>query len=85
MTATRSSTAGKRGYVIEFENSVKIYHAGDTNVFGDMKIIHDLYAPEIAMLPIGDRFTMSPREAAYACRLLRRKPSFPCISATFPV
>ena len=54
------------GFVIEFSNGVKIYHAGDTNVFGDMAIIRDLYAPEIAMLPIGDHYTMSPREAAYA-------------------
>jgi L-ascorbate metabolism protein UlaG (beta-lactamase superfamily) len=44
------------GYVIEFENGVKIYHAGDTNVFGDMAIIRELYAPEIVMLPIGDDF-----------------------------
>ncbi|HXP45726.1 MAG TPA: metal-dependent hydrolase, partial [Terriglobales bacterium] len=50
------------GYVMEFENGVKIYHAGDTCVFGDMQIIRELYAPEIVMLPIGDHFTMSPRE-----------------------
>ena len=73
------------GYVIEFENSVKIYHAGDTNVFGDMKIIHDLYAPEIAMLPIGDHFTMSPREAAYAAKLLQAKTIIPMHFATFPM
>jgi L-ascorbate metabolism protein UlaG (beta-lactamase superfamily) len=73
------------GYVIEFENSIKIYHAGDTNVFGDMKIIHDLYAPDIAMLPIGDHFTMGPREAAYACDLLKPKTVIPMHFATFPV
>jgi L-ascorbate metabolism protein UlaG (beta-lactamase superfamily) len=73
------------GYVIEFENGVKIYHAGDTNVFGDMKIIHDLYAPDIAMLPIGDHFTMSPREAAYACTLLHVKTVIPMHFGTFPV
>jgi L-ascorbate metabolism protein UlaG (beta-lactamase superfamily) len=73
------------GYVIEFENSVKIYHAGDTNVFGDMKIIHDLYSPDISMLPIGDRFTMSPREAAYACRLLRTNTVIPMHFGTFPL
>ena len=44
------------GYVVEFSNGVKIYHAGDTNVFGDMAIIRELYAPEIVMLPIGDLF-----------------------------
>ena len=73
------------GYVIEFSNGVKIYHAGDTNVFGDMQIIRELYAPEIAMLPIGDHFTMGPREAAYACRLLKPKTVIPMHFGTFPV
>jgi L-ascorbate metabolism protein UlaG (beta-lactamase superfamily) len=71
------------GYVMEFENGVKIYHAGDTNVFGDMQIIRDLYAPEIAMLPIGDLFTMSPKEAAYACKLLQSKYVIPMHFGTF--
>jgi L-ascorbate metabolism protein UlaG (beta-lactamase superfamily) len=73
------------GFVIEFENGVKVYHAGDTNVFGDMKIIHDLYAPEIALLPIGDHYTMSPREAAYAANLLQTKTVIPMHFGTFPV
>jgi len=73
------------GYVIEFENGVKIYHAGDTNVFGDMQIIRELYGPEIAMLPIGDHYTMSPREAAYACKLLKPKTVIPMHFGTFPV
>jgi L-ascorbate metabolism protein UlaG (beta-lactamase superfamily) len=73
------------GYVMEFTNGVKLYHAGDTNVFGDMKIIHELYGPEIAMLPIGDRFTMSPREAAYACNLLKPKTVIPMHFGTFPL
>jgi L-ascorbate metabolism protein UlaG (beta-lactamase superfamily) len=73
------------GYVIEFSNGLKIYHAGDTNVFGDMRIIHDLYAPDIAMLPIGDHYTMSPREAAYACNLLQVKTVIPMHFGTFPV
>jgi L-ascorbate metabolism protein UlaG (beta-lactamase superfamily) len=73
------------GYVMEFENGVKIYHAGDTCVFGDMQIIRELYAPEIAMLPIGDHFTMSPREAAYACRLLQPKTVIPMHFGTFPL
>jgi L-ascorbate metabolism protein UlaG (beta-lactamase superfamily) len=73
------------GYVIEFENGVKMYHAGDTNVFGDMQIIRDLYAPEIAMLPIGDHFTMSPKEAAYACNLLKPKSVIPMHFGTFPI
>jgi L-ascorbate metabolism protein UlaG (beta-lactamase superfamily) len=73
------------GYVIEFENGVKMYHAGDTNVFGDLQIIRDLYAPEIAMLPIGDHFTMSPKEAAYACNLLKPKSVIPMHFGTFPI
>ena len=72
------------GYVMEFEDGVKIYHAGDTNVFGDMALIRDLYAPEIVMLPIGDLFTMSPREAAYACKLLKPKFVIPMHFGTFP-
>jgi L-ascorbate metabolism protein UlaG (beta-lactamase superfamily) len=73
------------GFVIEFENGVKLYHAGDTNVFGDMAIIRELYAPEIAMLPIGDHYTMGPREAAYACKLLKPKAVIPMHFGTFPV
>ena len=73
------------GYVMEFENGVKIYHAGDTCVFGDMQIIRELYAPEIVMLPIGDHFTMSPREAAYACGLLKPRTVIPMHFGTFPV
>ena len=73
------------GYVLELPGGVKLYHAGDTAVFGDMAIIRELYAPEIAMLPIGDHYTMSPREAAYACGLLKPKFVIPMHFATFPV
>ena len=72
------------GYVLELPGGVKVYHAGDTNVFGDMAIIRELYAPEIVMLPIGDLFTMSPREAAYACKLLQPKYVIPMHYGTFP-
>jgi L-ascorbate metabolism protein UlaG (beta-lactamase superfamily) len=72
------------GYVLEFSNGVKLYHAGDTNVFSDMAIIRDLYAPKICMLPIGDHFTMSPREAAYACKLLQPETVVPMHFGTFP-
>jgi L-ascorbate metabolism protein UlaG (beta-lactamase superfamily) len=73
------------GYVIEFANGVKIYHAGDTSVFGDMKIIRKLYGPKIVMLPIGDHFTMGPKEAAYACKLLEPEVVIPMHFGTFPV
>jgi L-ascorbate metabolism protein UlaG (beta-lactamase superfamily) len=72
------------GYVIEFENGLRLYHSGDTAVFGDMRIIHELYDPRIAMLPIGDHFTMGPREAAYACSLLRPHVVIPMHFGTFP-
>jgi L-ascorbate metabolism protein UlaG (beta-lactamase superfamily) len=77
--------AGACGYVIEFENGLKIYHAGDTCVFGDMHIIHELYHPDLALLPIGDHFTMGPREAAYACQLLRPKAVLPIHWGTWPM
>lgn len=73
------------GYVLEFANGYKIYHAGDTNVFGDMRIIGEIYQPELALLPIGDHFTMGPREAAYATRLLNVPAVVPIHYGTFPL
>ncbi|MDQ2800403.1 MAG: metal-dependent hydrolase [Armatimonadota bacterium] len=73
------------GYVLELENGFKIYHAGDTAVFGDMRLIGEIYQPDLALLPIGDRFVMSPREAAYACRLLGTAQVIPIHYATFPL
>lgn len=73
------------GYVIRMPGGFTVYHAGDTALFGDMKLIGELYKPELAMLPIGDRFTMGPREAAYAIRLLGVKHVVPMHYATFPV
>ena len=58
------------GFIIEFESGFKVYHAGDTAVFGDMALIGDLYSPDLALLPIGDRLVMGPFEAAQAARLL---------------
>jgi L-ascorbate metabolism protein UlaG (beta-lactamase superfamily) len=73
------------GYVLEFPGGLKVYHAGDTTVFGDMKIIAELYEPDICLLPIGGWYTMSPREAAYACKLLGAKTVVPMHFGTFPV
>src|SRR5437899_3161559 len=81
----RIETASGKHVVIEFESGVKIYHAGDTAVFGDMQLIHELYHPDIALLPIGDHFTMGPREATIACRLLRPKTVIPMHYGTFPL
>ncbi|MDA8193649.1 MAG: metal-dependent hydrolase [Thermaerobacter sp.] len=73
------------GFVITLENGLTVYHAGDTNVFGDMAHIAALYAPDIALLPIGGHFTMSPKEAAYAVGLLKPKTVVPMHYGTFPV
>jgi L-ascorbate metabolism protein UlaG (beta-lactamase superfamily) len=72
------------GYVIEFGNGYRVYHAGDTSVFGDMKLIADLYKPSLVILPIGGLFTMDPREAAYACKLLKPKSIVGMHYGTFP-
>lgn len=72
------------GYVLRFPDGRAIYYAGDTNVFSDMALIEELYGPELAFLPIGDLFTMSPHEAALACRLLKAKKVVPMHFGTFP-
>ena len=72
------------GYILRFADDRVIYFAGDTNVFSDMSLIRELYAPDLAMLPIGDLYTMSPREAAAACRLLKPKQVIPMHFGTFP-
>ena len=71
------------GIVIELEDGYKLYFAGDTNVFGDMSLIGRLYAPDVAILPIGDHFTMGPREAAVALELLGVIRCVPCHYGTF--
>jgi len=73
------------GYVVTLENGFCIYHAGDTGVFKDMEIIRDLYHPDLALLPIGSHYVMGPREAAYACKLLRPRYAVPMHYGTFPV
>jgi L-ascorbate metabolism protein UlaG (beta-lactamase superfamily) len=73
------------GYVIEVENGTKIYWAGDTTVFGDMQLIGRIYEPDLAILPIGDHFTMSPREAAVALELLGVRRCVPSHYGTFPL
>jgi L-ascorbate metabolism protein UlaG (beta-lactamase superfamily) len=72
------------GYVMRFQDGRGIYFAGDTNVFSDMALIAQLYQPELAFLPIGDLFTMSPKEAALACSLLKVQRMIPMHFGTFP-
>lgn len=73
------------GYVLKLENGFTLYAAGDTALFGDMALIRELYQPELAILPIGDHFTMGPREAAYAVQLLGVSQVLPIHYATFPL
>lgn len=61
-----------------------MYFAGDTCVFGDMGLIRRIYEPEVAVLPIGDLYTMGPREAAVALELLGVRRCVPCHYGTFP-
>jgi len=66
------------GFIIELENGFRIWHMGDTGVFGDMKLIADYYKPDLVLIPIGGHFTMDPADAAYALReLIRPKAAIP--------
>jgi L-ascorbate metabolism protein UlaG (beta-lactamase superfamily) len=73
------------GLVIELEDGVKLYFAGDTNAFMDMQLIGRIHEPDFAILPIGDHYTMGPREAAIALELLGVKRCIPCHYGTFPL
>lgn len=80
-------TSGKGvavGFIIKGEEKT-IYHAGDTAVFGDMKLIGEIYHPDIAMLPIGGYYTMGAEEAAEAVKLIQPKIVIPIHYGTFPV
>jgi L-ascorbate metabolism protein UlaG (beta-lactamase superfamily) len=72
------------GFVINIENGPVIYHAGDTSLFSDLKIIRELYAPQIGLLPMGDHFTMGPKAAAIAAGYLGVKTVIPIHYGTFP-
>ncbi len=73
------------GFVVRQPDGRAFYHAGDTNAFSDMQLIRRLYDPELAFLPIGDLFTMGPKEAALACEFLQPKTVIPMHYGTFPV
>jgi L-ascorbate metabolism protein UlaG (beta-lactamase superfamily) len=74
------------GFILEFENGFKLYHMGDTGLFGDMKLIAEYYKPDLVMIPIGGHFVMDPKDAAYATReFLKPKFVIPIHYGTFPV
>jgi L-ascorbate metabolism protein UlaG (beta-lactamase superfamily) len=93
MTDARHSAGGPNGeylgepagFVVEVENGTKLYFAGDTAVFGDMQLIGRIYEPDVAILPIGDHFTMGPKEAAAALEMLGVPRCIPCHYGTFPL
>jgi L-ascorbate metabolism protein UlaG (beta-lactamase superfamily) len=72
------------GFVLTITGGPVLYHAGDTAVFGDMKLIRELYHPQVAMLPIGGHFTMGPKEAALAASYLAPEIILPLHFGTFP-
>jgi len=72
------------GFVIKLEDGSTLYFAGDTSLFGDMRLIGEMYRPDIAFLPIGGRFTMGPDGAARACGMLGVKQVVPMHWGTFP-
>ena len=73
------------GFVLTFDGGLTIYLAGDTDVFGDMALIRELHHPDVAILPIGDHYTMGPTRAAKAAELLGARKIIPCHYGTFPV
>ena len=82
----KASYAGlATGFVVRMEDNRALYFAGDTALFGDMRMIRELHAPEIAFLPIGDHYTMDPVAAAKACELLGVRQVVPMHYGTFPM
>jgi L-ascorbate metabolism protein UlaG (beta-lactamase superfamily) len=73
------------GLVIQLENGSKIFFAGDTEVFGDLRLIGERHRPDVAFLPIGDHYTMGPAGAAQAVELLGVKHVVPMHYGTFPI
>jgi L-ascorbate metabolism protein UlaG (beta-lactamase superfamily) len=73
------------GFVVQMDDRYTFYHAGDTALFSDMQLFAEMWRPELAFLPIGDLFTMDPRQAARACRYLGIRKVVPIHWGTFPV
>ncbi len=73
------------GFILRFSNDFTIYNTGDTCVSADMQIMGELYKPDLTILPIGDHFTMDPRQAAYALKLIGSPYAIGCHWGTFPL
>ena len=72
------------GWLLEFEEGTRVYHTGDTDLFGDMALVKDRWAPTITVLPIGGHYTMGPADAGRAVALIGAKVAIPVHYATFP-
>ncbi|HEX6129568.1 MAG TPA: MBL fold metallo-hydrolase, partial [Candidatus Limnocylindria bacterium] len=73
------------GWIIEFEDGTRVYHSGDTDLFGDMALVKDRFSPQIAVLPIGGHYTMGPADAARAVALCGARTVIPVHYGTFPI
>ena len=73
------------GWVIDFEDGTTVYHSGDTDVFSDMNLVRERYEPEIAVLPIGGHYTMGPRDAGLALKMIGAAAVVPVHYGTFPI
>jgi len=72
------------GIIVKAKGEPTVYHVGDTDIFSDMGLINEIYAPDVAMIPIGDRFTMSPKTAAMAVKkFFKLKSVIPCHYGSF--
>jgi len=80
-----SQTASPAGYIIQLENGFTLYHAGDTGIFYSMKILGEIFHINLAMLPIGGVFTMDPKQASLAAKLLGVNKVIPMHYKTFPI
>jgi len=80
-----SQTASPAGYIIKLENGFTLYHAGDTGIFSSMKLLGEIFNINLAMLPIGGVFTMDPKQATLAAKLLEVNTVIPMHYKTFPI
>ena len=80
-----SQTGSPAGYIIKLEDGYTVYHAGDTGIFSSMKLLGDLFKIDLALLPIGGVFTMDPKQASVAAKLLEAKTVIPMHYKTFPI
>ena len=80
-----SREVGCWGWVIQFEDGLRVYHTGDTDLFGDMALVRERWSPTIAIMPIGGHYTMGPSDAARAVGLIGAQTVIPVHYGTFPI